>query len=144
MAQVLSRWISTSAISDRASKRVKKKVCNYITQTITTYGKYSLRIVMCNSFNTLKKDYNWWTINSSDGSRSKNFDPGRVSHLWFGFGFGKFPLKTSNFSIFSPFLSKKISSGWVKKYPGQGGSATYLLQVKSKWVGSGLISKQKS
>jgi len=27
---------------------------------------------------------------------------GRVSHLWFGLEFGKFPLKTSNFSIF-PF-----------------------------------------
>jgi len=45
------------------------------------------------------------------------------------FGFGKFPLKTSNFS----FGSKKISSGrvgskstWVK-----GGSASYLLLVKS-------------
>jgi len=35
---------------------------------------------------------------------------GRVSHLWFEFG--KFPLKITNFSIFSP-------SGWVKKYPDQ-------------------------
>jgi len=32
---------------------------------------------------------------------------GRVSHLWFGFEFGKFPLKT-----FFP-------SGRVKKYPGR-------------------------
>jgi len=29
----------------------------------------------------------------SDGSGSIIFDPGRVSHLWFEFGFGKFPLK---------------------------------------------------
>jgi len=46
---------------------------------------------------------------------SKNFDPcrvgsifcglGQVSHLWFGFG--KFLLKTSNFSIFCPLGQKK-------------------------------------
>jgi len=46
----------------------------------------------------------------SDGSGSKSFDLGlvgpifcglgRVSHLWFEFGFGKFSLKMSNFSIF--------------------------------------------
>jgi len=40
----------------------------------------------------------------------------QVSHLWFGIG--KFPLKTSNFTIFS-LQVKKISSSWVKKYPGQ-------------------------
>jgi len=32
---------------------------------------------------------------------------GRVSHLWFGFEFGKFPLKTSNFSIFFPSGQKE-------------------------------------
>jgi len=63
-----------------------------------------------------------------DGSGSKIFDPGwvsflclglgRVSHLWFGFEFGKFPLKTSNFSIFFPSDQKKISSGWVRNWPG--------------------------
>jgi len=46
-------------------------------------------------------------VNISDESGSKIFDPGRVgsifcgsgrvSHLWFGFEFGKFPLKMSNF-----------------------------------------------
>jgi len=36
---------------------------------------------------------------------------GWVSHFWFEFGFGKFPLKTSNFSIFSPSGEKK--SLWV-------------------------------
>jgi len=48
------------------------------------------------------------------------FDPGQVgqffaawiSYLWFGFEFGKF------FNFFD-FGSKKISSGWVEKYPGQ-------------------------
>jgi len=59
---------------------------------------------------------------TSDGSGSKNFDPGlvwsifwgsdRVSHLWFGFEFGKFPLKMSIFLIF-------FSLGRVKKYLGQ-------------------------
>jgi len=48
-------------------------------------------------------------VRSSDGSGSKFFDPGRVnllwlgsgrvSHLWFGVDFGKFLLKTSNFSL---------------------------------------------
>jgi len=39
--------------------------------------------------------------------------PGQVlvSHLWFGFEFGKFPLNMSNFSIFFP-------SDWVDKYLG--------------------------
>jgi len=59
---------------------------------------------------------------SSDGSDSKKFyqgwvGSGWVRHLWFGFG--KFSLKKSNFSIFFPFGSKKISSDQVKKYPGQ-------------------------
>jgi len=36
---------------------------------------------------------------------------GWISHLWFGFGFGKFPLKMSNFSIFSPSSQKE--SLWV-------------------------------
>jgi len=35
---------------------------------------------------------------------------GRISHLWFGFGFGKYPLKISNSAIFS-LRVKKISSG---------------------------------
>jgi len=69
------------------------------------------------------------TKNNSDWSGSKIFDLvqvnilwfglGQVSHLWFGFEFGKYPLKMSNFSIFSLQHQKKISSGRVKKYPGQ-------------------------
>jgi len=42
----------------------------------------------------------------------------QVSYLWFGFG--KFPLKFQNFAICSP-LDQKISSGRVKKHPGQSG-----------------------
>jgi len=53
----------------------------------------------------------------SDGSGSKFFDPGRVSHLWFGFEFGKFPLKMSNFSIFSLRVKKNIF-GSGRKVPG--------------------------
>jgi len=55
---------------------------------------------------------------TSDGSGSKIFDPswvgsifsgsGWVSHSWFGLEFGKFPLKTSNFSIFFPSGQKKL------------------------------------
>jgi len=33
---------------------------------------------------------------------------GRVSHLWFGFELGKFPLKMSNFSIFFPSDQKNL------------------------------------
>jgi len=62
--------------------------------------------------------YEWnGLIYLSDGSGSKFFDPGQVgsifnglgwvSHLWFGLGFGKFPLTTSNFSIFSLRVKKK-------------------------------------
>jgi len=43
---------------------------------------------------------------------------GQVSHPWFEYGFGKFPLKMSNFSIFCP-SGQKISLDQVKKYPGQ-------------------------
>jgi len=57
---------------------------------------------------------------------------GRISHLWFGFGFGKFTLKIPNFSIFSLR---------VKKYPGQ--RHVGLLSTASQkyaLVGSGPIS----
>jgi len=54
---------------------------------------------------------------------------GRVSHLWFGFEFGKFPLKLSNFSIFSLRVKKSLRVGskstWVKVR-----SASYLPRVK--------------
>jgi len=53
----------------------------------------------------------------SNGFGSKNFDPGRVSHLWFGFEFGKFPLKISNFQFFSLRIKKNIF-GPGKKVPG--------------------------
>jgi len=44
---------------------------------------------------------------------------GWVCNLWFGFGFGIFPPKNSKFFNFLPLRSIKISSGWLKKYPGQ-------------------------
>jgi len=60
---------------------------------------------------------------------------GWLSHLWFGFDFGKFPIRRQIFNFFL-FRLKKISSGWVKKYPGHRWSASYLLRVKSKlWSG---------
>jgi len=45
---------------------------------------------------------------------------GQVSHLWFVFEQGKFPLKMSNFSIFLFGSKKRSLRGWVEKYPGQG------------------------
>jgi len=73
--------------------------------------------------------YKKWSILVSDGFGSIFCSSGRVSHSWFGFEFGKFPLKMSKFSL------------RVKKISGQfkGGSASYLLRVKSK-LGSGPIS----
>jgi len=68
----------------------------------------------------------------------QNFWPGSgwVSHLWFGFGFRKFPLKTSNFSIIFPSDQKKSLRVGSKSARVRGGWASYLLQVKSK-CGSG-------
>jgi len=64
----------------------------------------------------------------SDGSASKIFDPGQVSHLWFGFEFQKFPLKMSIFSIFFLLGQKKllqvgsestrVKAGWPLFYCG--------------------------
>jgi len=84
----------------------------------------------------------------SDGSGSKIFDPGRVgsifsgsgrvSHLWFGLEFGKFPLKTSNFSNFSLRVKKKLLRVGSESTRVKAGSASYLLRVKSK-LGSGRV-----
>jgi len=45
------------------------------------------------------------------------FGLGRVSHLWFGFEFQKFPLKTSNFQFFS-LRGQKNCFGSGRKVPG--------------------------
>jgi len=68
-------------------------------------------------------------LGNSDGSGPKNFDPGRVSHSWFGFEFGKCPLKMS---IFFPSGQKKSLRVGSKSTQVKGGSASYLLRVKSK------------
>jgi len=65
---------------------------------------------------------------------------GWVSHLWFGFEFGKFPLKKFKFSIFCPSGQKKSFRVGSESTQVRGGSASYLLRVKSK-LGSGPISK---
>jgi len=43
--------------------------------------------------------------------RSGQFFIARVSHLWFRFGFGKFPLKIPNFPIFSLRIKKLLRIG---------------------------------
>jgi len=83
---------------------------------------------------------------ASDGSGSKFFDPGLfgsifcglgwVSHLWFGFEFGKFLLKMSNFSIFSLWLKKNLF-GLGRKVPGSK-MGQPLIYCGSK-VGSGRV-----
>jgi len=73
---------------------------------------------------------------SSDGSGLKLFDPGRVSHLWFGLEFGKFHLKAANFSIFFISGQKNLLRLGQKVPRSKGGLALYLLWVKSKlWLG---------
>jgi len=57
---------------------------------------------------------------------------GRVSHLWFGFEFGKFPLKMSIFQLFSLRVKKKSLRVGSETTQVEGGSASYLLKVKSK------------
>jgi len=61
----------------------------------------------------------------------------QVSHLWFGFEFGKFPLKTSNFFP----LGKKNLFGSGQKVPGSkaGWPLIYCRsKVSSGWVRQGL------
>jgi len=73
---------------------------------------------------------------TSYGSGSKNFDPGQVGSIFWGsgqiIGFGKFPLKTSNFLIFFP-LDQKIDPTW------HGSKIFDLGQVGSIFWGSGRI-----
>jgi len=55
---------------------------------------------------------------------------GRVSN--FGFGYGKFPLKVSNFSTFFPSDQKNLFRFLGQNVPKvKDGSASYLLRVKS-------------
>jgi len=70
---------------------------------------------------------------------SGQFFVARVSHLWFGFEFGKFTLTTSNFSIFFTSgqknlfeLGRKVpgsKAGWPLIYCGS--------KVSSVWAGQG-------
>jgi len=69
---------------------------------------------------------------------------GRVSHLWFGFNWvRKISPKTSKISIFSLGV-KKVSSGQVKKYPGQRQvGLLFIAGQKKARVGSWPISISK-
>jgi len=69
-----------------------------------------------------------WPWTSGHGIRL-GIGSGRVSHLWFGFEFGNFPQKHQIFEFFS--LRAGSESTQV-----EGGSASYLLWLKSK-LGSG-------
>jgi len=79
-----------------------------------------------------KKRVRNWVLQISDGSGSNIFWPGlgRVSHIWFWFWFGKFPLKCQIFNYFL-FRSKKSilagsNAGWPLIYCGS--------KVSSGWV----------
>jgi len=95
-------------------------------------------------------------VAASDGSGSKTFalgrvnflwlGSGRVSHLWFGLEFGKFPLKISIFQFF-PFGSIKISSGLGRKVPRSKAGRPLIYcgsKVSSGRVESGPISSCSS
>jgi len=62
---------------------------------------------------------------------SKVVGSGWISHSWLGSEFGKFPLNHQIFQFF-PFGSKKSLLVGSESTPVEGGSASYLLQVKSK------------
>jgi len=89
------------------------------------------------------------------GSSPKLFDPswvnflllwsGWVSHLWFGFGFGKFPLKTPNFQFF-PLQVKKNLLRSDQKVPRskKGKPLVYCgSKVYSGWVRLGPILRRE-
>jgi len=59
---------------------------------------------------------------------------GRVSHLWFAFVFGKFPLKMSNFSNFFLLGQKKSHLVGSNSTQVKGGPASGLLRAKSMLV----------
>jgi len=67
-------------------------------------------------------------------ARSKIFDPGQVSHLWLGYGFGKFPLIASNFSIFCPSGQKNVI-GSGQKVPGSKPGRPLIYCRSKVWSG---------
>jgi len=86
-------------------------------------------------------------VKSSDGSGSKNFDPGRVGSIFcgsvwvgsdiygFGLNFENFPKNVKFFNFF-PSGKKKLLRVGLESTRVKAGSASYFLRVKSK-LGSG-------
>jgi len=84
----------------------------------------------------------WWLVMGPGQKFLTRVGSGRVSHLWFGLEFGKFPLKTSNFSIFYP-SGQKNCFGSGRKVPGSKPGRPLIYcgsKVSSGRVGSGPIS----
>jgi len=79
----------------------------------------------------------------SDGSGLNFCCSGQVSYFWFGYGFGNFPLKIPNFSIFCPADQKNII-GSGQKVPGSQPGWAFLFTLGQKYVrvGSGPISNR--
>jgi len=75
----------------------------------------------------------------SEGSGSNFFDPGQPFLVWVWIW--KFSPKNPKFSIFCPSGQEKCYWVGSKSTGVKGGSASYLLQVKSM-LGSGPISSQ--
>jgi len=71
---------------------------------------------------------------------------GQVSHLRFGFEFGKFLLKMSNFLIFFPSGKKySLRVGSESTRVKDGSASIYCgSKVSLGWVGSGPISSNKT
>jgi len=85
----------------------------------------------------LSSTYNFLSLQNTQpaGLPNVTYFPEQRSNTNLWFGYGKFPLKISNFQFF-PYRVKKISLGRLKKYPDQRQVASYLLRVKSM-LGSG-------
>jgi len=75
-------------------------------------------------------------IPSSDGSGSKIFDPGWVSHLWYVFGFENFPLKIPTVCS----LGQKNLIGSGQKVPGSRPSQP-LIYCGSKVCSDRVLSR---
>jgi len=116
--------------SEKLERRISKKCFLLWRPRLDFYNVNNIWVIMKNwCKDWLIEPIRYHFLCGNDGSGSKFFDLGWVTHLWFGFG--KFPLKIPKFTIF--FL--RI----IKKYHQIGSKmGRPLIYCRSKvWVGSG-------
>jgi len=112
--------------------RVLKNLFGYWTEVWQTKWALEITVVMGLGQNILTRGQVWSIFCARVGSV-------RVSHLWFGFEFVKFPLTISIFLIFCPSGQKNLfGSGqrWV--------DLLFTVGQKKARVGSGPISRNEA